>query len=54
MVCNAGDSPQRIVGIASWSEDLADYRVLRPRKAGQCRHRRPNAVAAVMHPHRGE
>jgi hypothetical protein len=48
MMCDAGNSTQRIVGIASDSEDLADYRVLRPSEAGQCRHRRPNAVTAAV------
>jgi hypothetical protein len=48
MMCDTGDSAQRIVGIASGSEDLADDRVLRPSEASQCRHRQPNAVTAAV------
>ena len=48
MVCNTGDSTERIVGVASRSEDLADYRVLCPRNARQRRHRRPDAVVAAV------
>jgi len=48
MVCDTGDSAERIVGVASRSEDLADYRVLCPRNARQRRHRRPDAVVAAV------
>jgi hypothetical protein len=49
MMCDTSNSAQRIVDIASDSEDLADYRVLRPREACQSRHCRPDAVSAAVH-----
>jgi hypothetical protein len=48
MVCDAGDSTQRIVGIGTGSVDLADDRMFRPCEARQRRHRRHDPVAAAM------
>jgi len=48
VVCDAGDSPQRIVDIGARGVDLADDRVFGSGQARQCRHRRADAVAAAV------
>jgi hypothetical protein len=48
VVCDAGDSAQRVAGIRAWCIHLADDGVLCAREAGQGRHRATYTVAAAV------
>src|SRR5215212_3878138 len=54
VMCDAGDSAQRIVEVYPRGVDLADDRVFGSGQAGQCRHRRADAVATAVFEHRIE
>jgi hypothetical protein len=54
MVCDAGDSTERVVGVGTGSVDLADDRVFGSRDTRQRRHRRHHAVTAGVPPNRIE